>query len=79
MKKNDDVMEWGDWLEFVIYHVFHKYNVQTLTGQQTKLKRICLHELIKNPGLRDEIETDGQIEKFVIQKALENMAVAGRA
>ena len=67
-------MVWSRWVEDIIYQIYYRYDLKGLTDQQERLKSRCLHELKEHPEIKDAIKTNSQMEHFVIQIALENIA-----
>jgi hypothetical protein len=64
---------WSRFVEDTIYSLYRRYDIQGLTKQQEKLKKICMNELNSHEEIKNNIKDQNQLEFFILQMALENI------
>jgi len=64
-------MLWRKKIEDAVYHFYDKCGLQGFPNQRDKLVMLCMNNLELFPNLKKELETDQQLEYFIIKTVLE--------
>lgn len=55
-------MVWSRFVEGTIYSLYRRYDIQGLTKQQEKLKKICMDKLNSHEEIKNNIKDQNQLE-----------------